>query len=270
MKTIKLNNNCEIPQIGFGTFKIDKEEAANSVEKAIKNGYRHIDCASAYKNLTEVGIGIKNSKIKREELFITSKVWNSDQGYESTLRAFESTCNQLQVDYLDLYMIHWPIDHVLTLSTYKALEKLYDDNKIRAIGLCNFTLYQINEILPHIKYIPQVNQIELHPQFPQTKTVSYCKKLNIQITAWGSLMQGEIFKKNLLTEIAYKKSCTPGQVALSWALMQNIIVIPKSTKEERMIENLYSTNVSLTTNDIDQLNSLDNAKRIGSDPLERK
>jgi diketogulonate reductase-like aldo/keto reductase len=270
MKMIQLNNNYEIPQIGFGTFKIDSAIAANTVTLAIQTGYRHIDCASAYGNEAQVGIGIKNSGVSRNDLFITSKVWNDDQGYDKTLKAFEKTCKDLQVDYLDLYMIHWPKDMATTLSTYQALEQLYESGKIKAIGVCNFNLYQLNEILPHIKYLPQVNQIELHPQFPQTKTLNYCKKLNIQVTAWASLMQGQIFNNQIILDVAKIANVTPSQVALKWALDQDIIVIPKSTNSVRMQENLQADKIILTTGQISKINSLDNAKKIGSDSLERK
>lgn len=271
MKKMILNNGYEMPQIGLGTFKMQvaDNETFNAVNKGIELGYRHIDCAAIYGNEIEVGKAIKASNIDRSELFITSKLWNTEQGYESTKAAFAKSCEDLQVDYLDLYLIHWPVTLNKTLESWRALEELYLEGKIKAIGVCNFTFRHLSEMLPHIKIMPMVNQIELHPQFPQNRTVDFCKRFNIHVTAWGSLMQGQIFNNEIIAQIAAKHNVTISQVALQWAMDRNLIVIPKSVSPNRLVENLKWNDFKLDDEDLASIDKLNTARRIGPDPDEK-
>lgn len=266
--TVKLHNGVEMPWFGLGVFKVENgSEATESVKAAIKNGYRSIDTAAVYKNEEGVGIGIKESGVAREELFITSKVWNEDQGYETTLAAFEKSLERLQLDYLDLYLIHWPGKDKYK-DTWRALEKLYKDGKIRAIGVSNFQVHHLEELLKDAEIKPMVNQVEFHPRLTQKELRDYCKGQGIQLEAWSPLMQGQLLDNEVLTQIAEKHNKSVAQVILRWDLQHGVVTIPKSIKEHRIIENADIFDFELSQEDMDKIDALNKDERVGPNPDE--
>ncbi|MBG9767527.1 glyoxal/methylglyoxal reductase [Bacillus vallismortis] len=266
--TVKLHNGVEMPWFGLGVFKVENgSEATESVKAAIKNGYRSIDTAAVYKNEEGVGIGIKESGVAREELFITSKVWNEDQGYETTLAAFEKSLERLQLDYLDLYLIHWPGKDKYK-DTWRALEKLYKDGKIRAIGVSNFQVHHLEELLKDAEIKPMVNQVEFHPRLTQKELRDYCKHQGIQLEAWSPLMQGQLLDNEVLAEIAEKHNKSVAQVILRWDLQHEVVTIPKSIKEHRIIENADIFDFELSQEDMDKIDALNKDERVGPNPDE--
>ncbi|MCY7864180.1 glyoxal/methylglyoxal reductase [Bacillus spizizenii] len=266
--TVKLHNGVEMPWFGLGVFKVENgSEATESVRAAIKNGYRSIDTAAIYKNEEGVGIGIKESGVAREELFITSKVWNEDQGYETTLAAFEKSLERLQLDYLDLYLIHWPGKDKYK-DTWRALEKLYKDGKIRAIGVSNFQVHHLEELLKDAEIKPMVNQVEFHPRLTQKELRDYCKEQGIQLEAWSPLMQGQLLDNEVLTQIAEKHNKSVAQVILRWDLQHEVVTIPKSIKEHRIIENADIFDFELSQEDMDKIDALNKDERVGPNPDE--
>ncbi|MFW2110291.1 glyoxal/methylglyoxal reductase [Bacillus spizizenii] len=266
--TVKLHNGVEMPWFGLGVFKVENgSEATESVKAAIKNGYRSIDTAAIYKNEEGVGIGIKESGVAREELFITSKVWNEDQGYETTLAAFEKSLERLQLDYLDLYLIHWPGKDKYK-DTWRALEKLYKDGKIRAIGVSNFQVHHLEELLKDAEIKPMVNQVEFHPRLTQKELRDYCKEQGIQLEAWSPLMQGQLLDNEVLTLIAEKHNKSVAQVILRWDLQHEVVTIPKSIKEHRIIENADIFDFELSQEDMDKIDALNKDERVGPNPDE--
>ncbi|MGG1248781.1 glyoxal/methylglyoxal reductase [Bacillus spizizenii] len=266
--TVKLHNGVEMPWFGLGVFKVENgSEATESVKAAIKNGYRSIDTAAVYKNEEGVGIGIKESGVAREELFITSKVWNEDQGYETTLAAFEKSLERLQLDYLDLYLIHWPGKDKYK-DTWRALEKLYKDGKIRAIGVSNFQVHHLEELLKDAEIKPMVNQVEFHPRLTQKELRDYCKAQGIQLEAWSPLMQGQLLDNEVLTQIAEKHNKSVAQVILRWDLQHEVVTIPKSIKEHRIIENADIFDFELSQEDMDRIDALNKDERVGPNPDE--
>lgn len=266
--TVKLHNGVEMPRFGLGVFKVENgSEATESVKAAIKNGYRSIDTAAIYKNEEGVGAGIKESGVARDELFITSKVWNEDQGYETTLAAFEKSLERLELDYLDLYLIHWPGKDKYK-DTWRALEKLYKDGKVRAIGVSNFQVHHLEELLKDAEIKPMVNQVEFHPCLTQVELREYCKKQGIQVEAWSPLMQGQLLDNEVLKQIAEKHNKSVAQVILRWDLQQNVITIPKSIKEHRIIENADIFDFELSQEDIEKINALNKDERVGPNPDE--
>ncbi|WP_055668985.1 aldo/keto reductase [Desnuesiella massiliensis] len=269
MKNIKecsiLSNGVKMPWLGFGTFKVPEGKVVEeAVKEALRLGYRHIDTAAIYKNEEGVGQAIKDSRVPREEIFLVSKVWNTDQGYESTLKAFETSLKKLQTDYLDLYLIHWP--KALNKETWKALEELYKEGRVKAIGVSNFKLHNLEELLEDAEIIPMVNQVEFHPQFPQTEIMEICKKHNIQLEAWGPLMQGKIFEIPLMRELAEKYNKTISQIALRWDLQMGVVTIPKSITPERIKENMNIFDFEISKEDMDRIAQLNIGERVGPDP----
>ena len=216
--TVKLANGVEMPRLGLGVWKAkDGEEVQNAVKAAIQTGYRLIDTAAVYKNEEGVGKAIKESGVSREDLFITTKVWNDDQGYESTLQAFEESRKKLGLEYIDLYLIHWPVKGRYK-ETWKALEKLYEDGLVKAIGVSNFQVHHLKDLLSDAKVKPMVNQVEFHPYLTQKELLSYCNEENIQLEAWSPLMQGEVVRVDVIKELAEKYGKTPAQIVLRWDL----------------------------------------------------
>lgn len=266
MKSIVLNNGVEIPALGFGTYKIDgaDKKSVEIVSYALETGYRHIDTAALYGNEKSVGEAIKISGIKREDLFITTKVWNSDRGYENTLRAFEKSLENLNLDYIDLYLIHWPKD--LNVETWRALEKLYDEKRVRAIGVSNFKEHHLEEIFKNSKISPMVNQVELHPQLSQKSLREFCAKNNIAVEAWSPLMRGGIFSIEVLKELSEIYNKTISQIVLRWNLQIGIITIPKSVTKSRIKENFEIFDFELSEEHMEKINSLNKNLRIGPDP----
>lgn len=264
--TTTLHNGVKMPWVGLGVFKVeDGEEVVHSVKAAIKNGYISIDTAAFYQNEEGVGQAIKESGVPREELFITTKVWNSDQGYEKTLQAFETSLKKLGLDYLDLYLIHWPGKDKYN-DTWKALEKLYKDGRVRAIGVCNFEIHHLEDLISHAEIKPMVNQVEYHPHLNQEELRTYCKKEGIQLEAWSPLKRGQLLDEPVLSEIAKKYNKSIAQVILRWDLQNEVVTIPKSIKEHRIIENADIFDFELSNEDMNKINGLNNGSRIGSHP----
>ncbi len=265
-ETVTLHNGVKMPRLGLGVFKVSEgEEVVESVKAAIRNGYISIDTAAIYKNEEGVGQAIKESGIAREELFVTSKVWNSDQGYETTLQAFEKSLNLLGLDYLDLYLIHWPgVDKYK--DTWKALEKLYKDGRVRAIGVSNFQIHHLQDLMSDCEIKPMVNQVEFHPHLTQKELLAFCKNEGIQMEAWSPLKQGQLLEEPVLSKIAQKYNKSVAQVILRWDLQHDVVTIPKSIKENRIIENANIFDFELTQEDMENIDSLNQDSRAGSHP----
>jgi methylglyoxal/glyoxal reductase len=262
--SVTLSNGVNIPWVGFGTFKVESGEVTKeAVKKALEVGYRHLDTAKIYGNEESVGLAIKESGIPREEIFITTKVWNSDQGYESTLAAFETSLNKLGLEYLDLYLIHWPKEK--NIETWKALETLYQNKKVRAIGVSNFKIHHLETLMSQTDIIPMVNQVECHPQYPQNELKAFCEQHQIMLTAWGPLMQGQIFDQPIMIELAEKYNKSIAQIALKWQLQRGVIVIPKSITPSRIESNAKLFDFELLDEDMKLIESL-KGNRIGPDP----
>ena len=257
-----LSNGVEIPQLGFGVFQIPPEETKDVVKKAIEVGYRHFDTAQAYFNEAEIGEAIKESGIAREELFITTKVWVSSYGYEETKKAFQESLDKLQTNYVDLYLLHQCMGDVY--STWRAVEDLYKEGKIKAIGVCNFTQGRFTDLSLHAEIPPMVNQIEINPFYQQEGTVEFHKEFDAVVEAWGPLAEGkdDIFNNPILSEIGSKYGKSVAQVILRWLIQRDIVVFPKSTKESRMIENSDVFNFELTDEDMEKIKELETGEPI--------
>ncbi|MBF4805565.1 MAG: aldo/keto reductase [Pseudoleptotrichia goodfellowii] len=277
-KTVILLNGVKMPILGFGTWKIeDEKEAFNSVKEAIETGYTHIDTASFYKNEESVGSGIKeglkSKGLKREDIFVTTKVWNTEQGYENTLEAFERSLKKLDTGYVDLYLIHWPVTKAYEnewrtkiKETWKAMEKLHKEGKIRAIGVSNFLVHHLEELLSDCEVKPMVDQIEFHPGHNQKETVEFCRKQNIAVEAWSPLGRGVVLDNEFLSEIADKYNKTVAQICLRWIVQQGIAALPKSTKKERIQSNFHIFDFELSEEDMKKITNMKPTGYSGSDP----
>lgn len=264
--TWTLHNGVEMPYLGLGVYKADEgEEVINAVSWALETGYRHIDTAKAYENEEGVGKAIKQSKIAREDLFLTSKVWNSDQGYDSTIKAFEKSLERLDTDYLDLYLIHWPVEGKYK-DTWRALEKLYKDGKIKAIGVSNFLQHHLEDLMNDCEINPMVDQLEFHPWLVQSDLQDFCKLNSIQYEAWSPLMQGKAFDNDTLKELGDKYDKSPAQIVIRWDLQNGVITIPKSTSKDHIKSNSEVFDFELSDLDMKKINALDREERIGPDP----
>jgi 2,5-diketo-D-gluconate reductase A len=258
MQNVKLNNGVEMPVLGFGVFQVtDLEECERSVLDAISTGYRLIDTAASYQNEEAVGRAIKKSGVPREELFITTKLWIQSEGYEGTKKAFETSLKKLQLDYLDLYLIHQPYGDVY--GEWRAMEELYKEGKIRAIGVSNFQPDRLIDLITHNEIVPAVNQIETHPYHQQIEAQDFLVENNVQTESWGPFAEGKnnIFHNEVLVAIAEKYKKSTAQVMLRWQTQRGIVAIPKSVRKERMEENLNIFDFELTTEDMDAIKSLD-------------
>ncbi|WP_195517127.1 MULTISPECIES: aldo/keto reductase [Clostridia] len=260
-----LSNGVKMPSIGFGTYKSgNDEETAKIVKYALKIGYRQIDTASFYGNEVGIGNGIKESGINREDIFLVTKLWNDDHGYDKTIEAFNKSLERLQVDYIDLYLVHWP--NKLNSETWKAFEYLYKTGKVKSIGVCNFKVAHLEELKKTAQIMPMVNQIEIHPQSSKNDMLSYCEENNIQLVAWSPIMRGKLFSNELMIGLAEKYKKTIAQIILRWHLQRGVIPIPKSSNEERIKENLNIFDFELSNDDIktiDLLNEGDNVSVSG-------
>jgi diketogulonate reductase-like aldo/keto reductase len=260
-----LSNGVKMPWLGLGVFKVTEEGLAEkTVKAAIDAGYRHIDTAAAYGNEEGVGAGVKNSGVPRDELFITTKVWNADQGYETSLAAFEKSLSKLDMDYVDLLLIHWPVKGKYK-ETWRALESIYKSGKARAVGVSNFQIHHLQDLAEGSELVPMVNQVEYHPLLSQVELLAYCRANGIQVTAWSPLMQGHL-DIPLLVEIGNKYGKTPAQVVLRWDLQNGVITIPKSVTPSRIAENADIFDFELSREDMEKLSSLNQNRRFGSDP----
>lgn len=264
---VTLNNGIDIPALGFGVWQIDDLKVCeDAVIKAIQTGYRMIDTASIYLNEKAVGSAVRNGGVNRDELFITSKLWVQDHGYEKAKAAFQRTLDRLQLDYLDMYLIHWPFGDFL--GAWKALEELYHEGKIKAIGVCNFTVEKLEELKANSTVLPVINQIELHPIFQQKEMVAYDRENNIVTEPWSPLGNGnaELLQNPELKSIAEKYSKTVAQVILRWHLQEGFVIIPKSITPSRIEENFNVFDFSLTEDEMNIVRSLDTGKRLFFDP----
>lgn len=268
--TKTLHNGVEMPRFGLGVYKMtDKEAAVQAMATAIGEGYRAIDTATIYDNEAEVGEAVRNSGVKREELFITSKVWNTDQGYDETLRAFEASLKRLGFDYLDLYLTHWAIEGKY-VDTYRAIQRLYDEKLVRSIGVSNHQQHHLEKILTTANTKPMVNQIELHPQLTQKPLRSYCADHDIAVTSWSPLARGRLLEDPVLSEIAKMHGKSIAQVIIRWHLQSDLIVIPKSVTPSRIKENAQVFDFSLSQEEMNGIDGLNQDWRSGTHPDEIK
>ncbi|WP_152654563.1 aldo/keto reductase [Oceanobacillus sp. CFH 90083] len=263
MQYVKLNNGVEMPILGFGVFQIpDEEECEQVVYDAIDTGYRLIDTAASYLNEAAVGKGIKRSSVPREELFITTKLWVQDTGYEATKKAFENSLKRLQLDYLDLYLIHQPYGDVH--GSWRAMEELYREGKVRAIGVSNFQEDRLMDIIVQNEVTPAVNQVETHPFYQQIENAAFMKENNVQIEAWGPFAEGKnnMFQNETLVSIGEKYNKSVAQVVLRWLTQREVIAIPKSVRKERMAENFNIFDFELNGEDMDRVATLNQKESL--------
>jgi methylglyoxal/glyoxal reductase len=261
-----LNNGVKMPWLGFGVFKVkDGNEVEKAVSCALEAGYRSIDTASVYGNERGVGKAIKESGIPREEIFLTTKVWNEDQRKKRTSSAFQESLELLETDYVDLYLIHWPVEGYYK-ETWKAMEEIYQSGRAKSIGVSNFLINHLEDILSDGQIVPSTNQIEFHPYLVQPELLKFCQNNKIQMEAWSPLMQGHIVSDITIQNIAEKYNKTPAQIALRWDLQHEVVTIPKSITPARIVENTQIFDFELSQADMDMIDTLDQNKHFGSDP----
>lgn len=264
---VTLANGVQVPEIGIGTWEAkDDNETIQNVKWAVAAGYRHIDTAHYYKNEKSVGEGIRQCGVPRSELFVTTKLWNYDHGYDNALAAFERSREALGLDYVDLYLIHWPGQNRTYIETWRALEKLYAEKKVRAIGVSNFEPHHLEDLLANCTVAPMVNQVEMHPLFQQTAVRKFCSEHNIAVTGWRPLGKGKLLTEPRLVEVAEKHKKAVSQVIIRWFVQLGVIVIPKSSHEDRIKQNFDVFDFELSPEDMKVIESLDTNKRIGGDP----
>ncbi|WP_462421631.1 aldo/keto reductase [Salinicoccus sp. Marseille-QA3877] len=264
--TYTLSNGVKIPVMGLGVYKnVDETELETAVSSALEYGYRHIDTAKVYKNEKGVGRAIKNSGVLREEIFVTTKVWNTEQGYENTLKAFDKSLEELDMDYIDLYLIHWPMPGTY-VETWKALETLYKEGKVRAIGVSNFNPHHLQDLFDECEIKPMLNQVEYHPHLAQKELRAFCKEHDILLEAWSPLKRGRMFDEPVLVELSEKYKKTPAQIILRWDVETGVSTIPKSVSADRVKENGNIFDFKLTGEEIEAITALDRRERVGKDP----
>ncbi|MGE7916762.1 aldo/keto reductase [Lysinibacillus xylanilyticus] len=264
--TITLANGVEMPRFGLGVYKMtERDETLNAIDKALQFGYRAIDTASLYGNETEVGEAIRHSGVKREDIFVTTKVWNNDQGYDETLRAFEVSLKKLNMDYLDLYLTHWAVPETFE-ETYRAIERLYDEKLIRATGVSNHHEHHLQKLLAKANIAPMVNQVEVHPYLQQDALRAFCSEHGIAVTAWSPLGRGGVLDHPTIMEIGHEIGKTAAQVVLRWHLQNDTLVIPKSVTPSRIEENAQIFDFELTLAQMDKMATLNRNERFGQDP----
>jgi diketogulonate reductase-like aldo/keto reductase len=265
-----LNNGIEIPQVGYGVWRVPADDTQKAVAAALDAGYRHIDTAKLYGNEEGVGAAIRESGLDRDQVFVTTKVWNTDQGYDDTLRAFEASVERLGFDVLDLYLIHWPMPgQGLAADTWRAMEELYLEGRVRAIGVSNFHAHHLDALLAHAEVVPTVNQVELHPYLQQEDLRTANTAHGIATEAWSPLAKGgELLSDPVVRRLAEKHDRTPAQVVLRWHIQKETIVIPKSVTPSRVAENIDIFDFELDEQDMEAIASLDRGHRIGDHPDE--
>jgi len=264
--TVKLNNGVLIPQVGLGVFLSKKgQETESAVRWALEIGYRHIDTAAAYDNEEDVGKALKSSGVPRDQVFVTTKLWNADQGFEPALKAFDASRRRLGLDVIDLYLIHWPVKGKYK-DSWRALEKLYSQGKVRAVGVSNFLVHHLEDLLRGAAVVPAADQVEFHPFLLQRPLLEFGRAKGIRHEAWSPLTRGKMLDHQAITELARKHRRTNAQVVLRWHLQQGVVVIPKSVHRERIEENSRIFDFELPPEDMAKLDALDNGTRIGPDP----
>lgn len=268
--TAALANGVQMPWVGLGVFQVKEgKDLIEAVKSAVKAGYRSIDTAAIYENEAGVGQGIREALaqngLTREELFVTSKVWNADLGYDETLTAYEASLQRLGLDYLDLYLIHWPVASKYK-DAWRAMEKLYRDGRVRAIGVSNFQIHHLEDLMADAAIKPMINQVEFHPYLTQKELLYFTREHGIQLEAWSPLMQGGLLDQPVLTEIAAAHGKTVAQIILRWDLQNGVITIPKSIKEHRIIENAAIFDFELNSAEMERIDALNQDRRVGPDP----
>jgi len=264
---LTLHNGVEMPQLGFGVFQIPPEETQEKVEEALGVGYRHVDTAAAYRNEVGVGAAIAATGVRREDVFVTTKLWNSEQGYDSTLRAFDKSIERLGTGHVDLYLIHWPLPaRDLFLETWRAFERIQEEGGARSIGVSNFRVEDLGRIESEAEKQPTVNQIELHPRLQQVELRAWHAERDVATEAWSPLAQGDLLEDGTIETVAAHHDRTPAQVILRWHLQIGNVVIPKSSNPERIRENFEVFDFELSEDDMAALERLDSGKRTGPDP----
>ncbi len=270
ISSVTLNNGVEMPQLGLGVYQVkDGDEVEAVVLAALEAGYRLIDTASLYGNETGVGRAIKASGIPRQEIFVTTKLWNDDQGYDSALAAFDLSLKKLDMEYVDLYLIHWPSPkRGLYVETWKALEEIYRQGRAKAIGVSNFHKQHLDELMANAKVTPAVNQIELHPDLPQLELRAYCEKLGIIVESWSPIGGGggSLLSQPILATIGQKYGKSPAQVVIRWHIQNGLVVIPKSSHVERIQQNIDVFDFELSYDDMELINGLASDNRVGPNP----
>ena len=262
---IELHNGIFMPLFGLGTWPLKGKEVYEAVLRALRLGYRLIDSASLYGNENEIGDALNDTKVPRDEIFITTKVWNDEQGFENTLKAFEKSLGRLKLDYIDLYLMHWPVSGVRN-ETWRALETIYNSGKVHAIGVSNYTIRHLDELIGTSSSLPMVNQIEFSPFLFQKELMEYFQAKNIIMEAYSPLTRGRKLGNKTVKEISKKYNKTPAQVLIRWGLQHSIVEIPKSGNEKHLIENADVFDFSLEENDMTALDSLNEDFRLGADP----
>jgi 2,5-diketo-D-gluconate reductase A len=264
---VTLHDGAEMPQLGFGTWQIPAEETQEKVEEALAVGYRHVDTAAAYRNEAGVGAAIAATGVRREDVFVTTKLWNSQQGYDSALRAFEKSLERLGTGHVDLYLIHWPLpQRDLFLDTWRAFERIKEEGGAHSIGVSNFRVEDLERLEREAEQLPAVNQIELHPRFQQAELRAWHADHDIATEAWSPLAQGDLLEDGTIETVAAHHDRTPAQVILRWHLQVGNVVIPKSSNPERIRQNFELFDFALSEDDMAALERLDTGERIGPDP----
>ena len=264
---LALHDGIEVPQLGFGVFQVPPEETQNAVEMALDAGYRHIDTAAAYRNEAGVGAALAASGLPREDVFITTKLWNTEQGHDATLAAFEASLERLGLDHVDLYLIHWPVpSEDRFIDTWRAFERIYEEEAASTIGVSNFRVDDLERLVAETGTRPAVNQIELHPRFQQAELRAFHAEHRIATEAWSPLAQGELLNDETIVRIADRHERTPAQAILRWHLQLGNVVIPKSVTPERIRENIEIFDFELSDEEMAEFARLDSGERIGPDP----
>jgi len=268
--TITLHNGISMPWVGLGVFQVEEgQELVDAIRSAVRQGYRSIDTAAIYGNETSVGEGIRQAlaenNLTRDQLFITSKVWTADMSYEATIAAYETSLGKLGLEYLDLYLIHWPVEGKYK-DTWRAMEKLYKDGRVKAIGVSNFQTHHLRDLMDSAEFKPVINQVEFHPRLTQKELLAYTREKGIQLEAWSPLMQGQLLQNETLAQIAERHGKSVAQVILRWDLQHGVVTIPKSTKPVRIAQNGDLFDFSLSQEEMDAIDALNENRRVGPDP----
>ncbi|MEM1219451.1 MAG: aldo/keto reductase [Bacteroidota bacterium] len=260
-----LNNGLEMPAVGLGSlFAQNDGEVEGAIAAALQAGYRKIDTAAAYGNEEGVGKALQKSGIHRSDLFLTTKVWNTEQGYDKTLASFDQSLHRLQTDYVDLYLIHWPVKSKYR-ETYRAMEKLYAEGRVKAIGVCNFSIAQLQDLIEHFEVVPAVNQVEMHPHLSQPELLAFAQSNQIQLEAWRPIMMGEVLQIPDLVQIGANHGKSAVQVALRWLIQRGVAVIPKSVNPQRIAQNVDLFDFALLPEEMERIEQLNQNRRLGED-----